>query len=345
MSDPNNAPTGQDVTETSTTAESIFSDASNPAVEAAAASTPDTGSTNEPVIPSVTDFKVPDVSEPVKVDLPGAAATPAPAAAPPAAAPAGAPAAPAVPAAAPAGAVTLDPAQAAQFAAWQAQQAMPPVAQQQPLQVPVQQQQQQPPAPPSQAEIDKAINRYTATPEEFNALFTETDPKKATEILNGMFQKVVTQAVTMAHHLVQDQAAKLHNAVQPYMSFADTQREHMLREQFFATNPDLKGQDLIIQTVMGRLAQERQAGRYQPASEQQVFQDVAAHTKALIAQMQQQGQAGAPAPAVVPAQVTPAAVKPAMAVLPTGGGGGGSPSVPQGQAAAGESQTARSIFG
>jgi hypothetical protein len=205
-------------------------------------------------------------------------------------------------------------------------------------------QQQQAPAPVqlSPQDLDKALNRYTVPVEEFNNLFTETDPVKATAILNNILEKKVVQAVTMANHLIQEAQGQVINQVRPYMSFADSQRELMLRDQFFANNPTLKGQDLLIQTVMAQMAQERQAGVYQPQSEQQVFTDVATRTNALIAGMQQNGP-------VAPAQqgqqpAVQAGGKPAMAVLPSSGGGGAS-SAAGSTARAGENPTARSIFG
>ena len=323
------------------TAADVFGDISNPAVESAILNPEATGSANEPVvpaadIPAVTDFKAPDggtthvdapVSAPVAVVTPAAT----PAVTPPQVAQV--PATPVQPTAE----------QIAQFQAWQAQlqpQNTVPFVANTPAapvaQVPQQTRQL------TQAEIDTAVNRYTVTPEVFNQLFSETDPAKATELFNSILEKKVVQAVTMANHLINEARSTIVGQVQPYMAFADSQRELMLREQFFQTNADLKGQDLLIQTVMAQMAQERQAGVYKPASEQQVFSDVAARTKALIAGMQQQGQA--PAALVPGAQpVVQANGKPAMAVLPSGGGGG-SQSASVSTAAAGQSQTAVAIF-
>jgi hypothetical protein len=336
METPNQAP-DDSVQDTAT---SLFGDATNTAVENQIAenAASDTGSTTEPVaIPSVADFTVPDGGT-THVDDPAAPAVVAPVV--PATPVVAAPVVAAAPAVAP---VQYTPEQIAAFQQWQAAQAQQVIPQ-----APVQPVQHNPQAPRqqqqlTQPEIDQALNRYTVAPEEFNALFNEPDPAKATAILNGMFQKVVVQAVTMAHHLIQDQGAQLKQQVAPYMQFADTQREVMLREQFFLANPDLKGQDLLIQNVMSQLALERQKGVYQPASEQQVFSDVATRTKALIASLQQQGQA-LPTVAGAPAQQAAPAVKPGMARLP-GGGGGGSQSAANGTAAAGQNQTAMNIFG
>jgi hypothetical protein len=306
-------------------AASIFGDISNPAVESAVEPPEGTGSVIEPVVEEAPVVEVPPVvpATPVVPVVPAAAPV------------APAPAAPAPPTAE----------QIAQFQAWQAQQAQQFV----PVQQPVQQQpvhQPQAPRQLTEPEIDKAINRYRVTPEEFNALFNEPDPAKAVGILDGMLQKAVVQAVTMAKHLIDDSASQVQRTVQPYMQFADAQREVMLQEQFFQANPDLKGQDLLIGNVMAQMAVERQKGVYQPQSEAQVFSDVATRTKALIAAMQQQGHVVLPAqPGAVQTPVAPAG-KPRMAVLPTRGGGGGAPPSAAGNAAAaGESQDARSIFG
>jgi hypothetical protein len=306
------------------TAADIFGDISNPAVEAAVTPTEPTGSEIEPVIPKVADFKAPEVEPPTHVDAPVVPVVPV--------ATSQTPATPAP--------VQYTPEQLVQFQQWQAaqqQQVIPPAA------VQPQHQPQAPRQEPqmSQADIDKALNKYVVSVDDFNTLFSEADPVKATAKLNDLLDKKVIQAVTMAHHLIQEAQSQTLGRVQPYMQFADTQREIMLREQFFANNADLKGQDLLIQTVMAQMAQERQAGVYKPQSEQQVFSDVATRTKALIAGMQQQGHT----PASVAQGAQPAARvagKPAMAVLPTGGGG--SQSAANGSAAPGESQTARAIF-
>ena len=336
MSEQTQALEGQDTpTESSAdVAASLFSDISNPAVEAAASEETATSSENEPVIPSVADFKPTTELPPVNVDAAVVAPTVVTGVLP------GAPAASAAPAAAP---VEYTPEQIAQFQQWQAaqqQQIIPPSTQ------PIAQQQQAPraqaPAQLSEAEVDQAINRYRVTPDTFNKLFTEEDPAKASAMLDEMLQGAVKQAVTMSLHLIKDQTVQIQQSVQPYMQFADTQREVMLREQFFQNNPDLRGQDLVIGTVMQQLAAARQSGQYQPANEQQVFLDVATRTKALIAQMQQQGQQVAPQVGAV----TPQGVKPSMVTIPTASGGAGAGSAGGNPSAnSGESQAARSVFG
>lgn len=324
MSNPNDAPT--EVLDTpSQAAVDIFGDASNPAVEQAIAAESGSGSTIEPVVPAAV---VPDLTGMVPPDG-GTTHVDEPVV----------PVTPAAPVATPA--VQYTPDQIAAFQQWQVAQQQQVIPFTPPQQVapaaPVQQQQ-----PLAQADIDKAINRYTVTPEAFNSLFNEPDPAKAAGILNSMLQGAVIQAVTMAHHLNQQTASELTQRVQPYMQFADTQREQMLREQFFAHNADLKGQDALIQTVMAQMAQERRSGAYRPVSEAQVFTDVATRTKALIAGMQQQGQIPA-ASNGAPRQAASAGTKPQMAVLPNSGGGG-SQSAGTSQARPGESSAARSIF-
>lgn len=342
MSDPIEAPPAGQDTNVNPDAASIFGDISNPAVEELVGNPGDTGSVIEPVQPEVVPSVVQVPSAETVVAQQPAAAPVQPAVQQPAQQPANVVQMPQ-----PSQPVQPTPEQLAQFQAWQAQQA----AQQQQFQQPVQQPapvQHQPQAPRqmSQEDINKALNVYTVTPEEFNGLFTEQDSAKAAGILNGMLQKAVVQAVTMSKHLIEDQANQLSSRVQPYMQFADAQREVMLREQFFIANPDLKGQDLLIGNVMNQLAIERQQGAYRPQSEAQVFSDVATRTKALIASLQQQGQfVPAPQQQAAVAPVVPQG-KPQMAVMPTRGGGGGQPpSAAQNAAAAGESQDARNIFG
>lgn len=337
-------------------AESIFGDISNPAVETAIANgtTDATSSGSEQVQPEVKDFKVEDHSKPTEVNDPAVPvvpavapeqSTPAVAAAPP---PAATPATSAAPAVSqpPTG---TSPEQWAQFQAWQAQQQAVATGQfQQPqVQQPVPQMPQpvqQAPKQLTQEEIDKAINKRVVSVDEFNSIFSETDPKKATDVFNGILQGVAVQAATMAHHLIVEATSRLDQQYRPYAQFADSQRELVLREQFFAANPDLVGQDVLINVAQNELNQARAQGRYNPTSAQQVFQDVATRTKALIAGMQRQGQ---PSQVATTQQQPPQAApngKGPMAVLPTVAPVAGAPSAPN-QAAPGESQIARDIFG
>jgi len=322
------APTGQTTEDShNAVAADIFSDISNPDVEKAVESPPATSSTTEPVIPSVTDFKTPKEEPPVEVNTPVT--------------PAATPATPAAP-------VQYTPEQLVAFEQWKAaqqQQIIPPAAtpQQQAAQ-PQQPTQQR--AQPTQAEIDKQINRYTVSPEKFQQMFSEEDPAKAAGVLNEMMQGAVTQAVTMAYHLIQDQGNKLQQTVQPYMQFADNQREVMLREQFYQSNPDLRGQEMLISAVQTQIVAERQSGQYQPVSEAQVLTDVATRTKALIAQWQQNGQHPQAQPnGSVPVSQPHSQVKPPMAALPTTAGGGLAPSAAASKNLPGQNSVAVSLFG
>ncbi len=318
MNQPNEASTGQEIethVETSSeVASSLFDDISNPAVEQAIAAEEPTSSVSEPVIPNAAELEKPTVVNAEEVQPPTDPQIPQ--------------------------AVQYTPEQIAQFQAWQAAQQQQIIPQQQLVQQPVQQPQQLKPE-----EIDKAINRYKVTPETFNKLFTEEDPGKASAILDDILQGAVKQAVTMSAILFRDETARLQQTVQPYMQFADSQREVMLREQFFTANPDLRGQDLVINTVMNELSVARANGQYRPTSEQQVFQDVATRTKALIASMQQQGQQVPTQQGMTRPQSVPQG-KPKMVTLPTVSGGAGAGSAAgQSAAAVGESQAARSVFG
>lgn len=233
--------------------------------------------------------------------------------------------------------VVIDQEKMKQFEQWQKLQSAPvqPVQQQQQQVV----QQQQQPAPvqmPTQSQLspkeaDRIMNKFTLGQQEYDAIFKTDSEEASIAALNNVLQNTVKQAVTMAFHLVNDTESKVINKVQPYIQFADTQRELMLRESFFSEHPSLKGADPIISAVMSQMAQ----GGVKYASQKELFDAVATSTKAQLAQMGLvQGQTNNPTPRA-------ASVKRPMASLPTGGQGGSQASADTGQ---GGSNTARTIF-
>jgi hypothetical protein len=229
--------------------------------------------------------------------------------------------------------VQIDAEKMKQFEAWQQlqqAQSVVPVQQQQHQAAPVQQQQQQVPQL-SKEEADRVLNKFTLTQKEYDAIFKTESEEASIEALNEVLQNTVKQAVTMAFHLVQDTEQRVVSGVKPYMQFADSQREIMLRETFFAEHPTLRGADPILNAVMTQMA----TGGQKFNTQKDLFDAVAKSTKAQLAQMGMvQGQAN----------TKPAGngQKPRMAALPTGGQGGSSQSAATGQS--GGSNTARAIF-
>lgn len=234
--------------------------------------------------------------------------------------------------------IVLDAEKMKQFEEWQKTLGQPTPGAQAPVQQvqqqPVQQQQVQQQPVPQQLppeQVDKMLNKFTLTQKEYDAIFKTDSEEKSIEALNNVLQATVRQAVTMAFHLVQDTEQRVAQTVTPYIKFADTQRELMLRETFFNDHPDLRGAEPVINAVMVQMAQSGQ--KYQ--DQKQLFDAVAKSTKDQLAQLglvQGQGQ-----------QPKPTTRKQPMAVLPTGGQGGRQESANAGQSR--ESNTARNIFG
>lgn len=216
----------------------------------------------------------------------------------------------------------------------QAQVPQMPV-QQQPVQqaAPVQQQ-----APPTQEEIQRQLNIYNLTEADYDAVFDTEDKAQSIRALNDMLQKAVRQAVTMSNVLVQEQAAKLQQTVQPYMQFADEQRTSVLHQAFYTRHADLQAAQPVVDAVLKQFQQ--QGVKFN--SPEQLFDAVAQNTKAYLLQMQQLGQTATPAAqGPVPTQSAPATGKPRMAALPSGGQGGAG----AGGGKSGKVSTAQSLFG
>jgi len=216
---------------------------------------------------------------------------------------------------------TYTPEQIAQFQEWQQSQ----VAQRVQQPAPVQQQVQQ---PLSDEEVAKLTNRFTMTEQDFDAIYEAPDKASAIKAFNKILQGTVMQAVTMANYLAQDHAGKVLETAKPYMQFAESQRNLMLHETFYAQHPDLRGADVIVQAVTSNMAQ--QGVKY--PNEKQLFDAIAQASKAQLAKLGKTGQ-----------QVVPAngKIKQPMASLPTGSQGG-TKMAPVGS---GIQRTAKEIFG
>lgn len=213
--------------------------------------------------------------------------------------------------------------QIAQFQEWQnrqvSQRVQQPVAVQQPT---------PPPAPLPDEEVAKLTNRFTMTEKEFDAIYEAPDKPSAVKAFNDVLQRTVMQAVTMANYLAQDHAGKVLEKAQPYMQFAESQRNLMLHETFYSQHPDLRGADVIVQAVMGNMTQ--QGIKFQ--SEKQLFDAIAQASKAQLAKLGKTGQSTVP---------VNGKVKQPMASLPTGSQGGTRVAA----VGSGSQNTARSLFG
>ena len=212
-----------------------------------------------------------------------------------------------------------------------------PVVPQQPVQ-PVQQAPVQQAAAPSQEEIQKQLNIYNLTEQDYDAVFDTEDKAQSIRALNEVLQKAVRQAVTMSHVLIQEQAARLQQTVQPYMQFADEQRTSVLQQAFYDRHKDLQAAQPVVDAVLKQF--QSQGVKFN--THEQLFDAVAQNTKAYLLQMQQLGQTVTPAAqGPVQAQVAPASGKPRMAALPSGGQGGAG----AGGGKSGNVNTAQALFG
>lgn len=227
-------------------------------------------------------------------------------------------------------------------------QAQPPVQQQAPQGPPQQQPQvlqqpppaqQQPPQQQSPEEIQRALNVYSLSEQDYDSVFNVDSKEESIKALNDVLQKVVRQAVTMSHVLLQDQQQQILQQVQPYMQFADTQRQVMLESSFYQQHPDLQASKPVVDAVLKQF--QSQGVKF--SDEKQLFDAVAQNTKAYLSQLVQLGQTAAP---TLQGQQqtqnggTPQGAKPSMAALPRGGQGGAGAS-----GGSGKVNTAQALFG
>jgi hypothetical protein len=192
-------------------------------------------------------------------------------------------------------------------------------------------------------DVRKELGIYDVSEADYDAIFSTPDKASSIKALNEFGQKIATQAVTMAHVLVQDALARVDSTIRPYTQFADTQHEQMLRYEFFTAHPTLQGQDQIIQLVQQQMAADNWKAKN--PTKAQTFDEVARRTNALIIQMSGNGQPviAQPAPVGAPVGQTVApSTKPPMATLNRGGGGGGGG---QSVTPSGGSSTAKNLFG
>lgn len=197
---------------------------------------------------------------------------------------------------------------------------------------------QAPVVQPTQAEIQQHLNVYNVNEADYDAIFDTEDKQQSINALNAMMQKVVRQAVTMSHVLVQEAQNTLQKQVQPYMQFADEQKHSVLESAFYGRHADLQAAKPVVDAVLKQF----QGSGQKFANPEQLFDAVAQNTKAYLLQLQQLGQTAAPVTqGQVRTQGAPQGGKPRMAALPSGGQGGAG----TGAAASGKTNTAQSLFG
>jgi hypothetical protein len=142
-------------------------------------------------------------------------------------------------------------------------------------------QQQQQQKQLSQEELDKAFNKFVVTPELYAQIFDAEKPEQSIAALNNLVAGAVKQAVTMAYHVMNDQFQQFDGRLKPYMSFADEQRETMLRNQYFEMFPTHKQLDPIIQQVH----QQMKAEGYKASDMKGLFTEVGKRVDAIVNQL------------------------------------------------------------
>lgn len=192
---------------------------------------------------------------------------------------------------------------------------VPPV-----VETPVVQQQQAPVAPAreiSPEEVHKSLNVYNMTESDYASVFEVDSKEESIKNLNGILQKVVRQAVTMAHTLAEQKTTELMQQVQPYMQFADQQRFSGVEQALYQNNPELKGSEPLVEAVVKAFVSK--GAKF--ATPQELFSAITTNVNAYKQRLG--GQTTNPV-ASAPAR-TPA-VKPRMVSLSNGGQGGSAPS-------------------
>lgn len=203
------------------------------------------------------------------------------------------------------------------------------------------QEQQPQPRQMTQEEIDRRLNKYTLTQDDYNKIFASENVEDSISALNNVLQKVALQAVTMAAVHNQNEVRQFRATLDPYTSFANQQMEAQAQHEFYTQNPDLKDYGSIVDMVTNELKMQ---GITFPDREK-AFGEVAKRAKERVTQLQQAAGlqvTGQPAQQVQ-AQPTSAPTqpkKPTMASLPVGGQGGAG-STPS----ANSETTAQKLFG
>lgn len=155
----------------------------------------------------------------------------------------------------------VDPAQWQQFQAFlQAQRTgqipVPGMQGQQHLAQPAQQQQQQQLPQLTDEQKQRFFQTARVTPEVYRGIFESDTPEESMQALENFGQAIVRNALTMANHLVAAEVNRVVEQVQPYMQFADSQRNLMMEQQFYGQNPDMRGMEVLVDESINRLSQQ-----------------------------------------------------------------------------------------
>ena len=197
-------------------------------------------------------------------------------------------------------------------------------------------------APMSQEEINKALKYASVNAETYDAIFESESKEDSMKALEAYGQAIVQNALTAANYLQQEQLQNLQQQLNPYMSFADQQREMALQQEFYGANPELKGMEVLVDSAIAQL----QTTQKQYKSPQELFTDVKTLVQSHLAVMQGgQPQTAQPQSTAAPQPPqTPVQQKPAMATLSTGGQGGAGQTAGSSSSTPGQN-TAKKLFG
>lgn len=143
------------------------------------------------------------------------------------------------------------------------------------------------------------------SPEEFNTKYQirsvttddikvllDQDPAKAAQALNELLIANTRTAVLMASDVFNAQLSKERQAYQPHIEgwtrFQAEQREAKAQSTFYTKYPDLANEKELVQEMIDSLRAKKDAGQVTFASDEQVFEAVAAASRKLLARMNTQ---------------------------------------------------------
>lgn len=193
--------------------------------------------------------------------------------------------------------------------------------------------------PPTQQELEKAMNKFSVDETLFKKIFESETPEESIAAMNQMVQGSVIQAVTMAKHLYENEIHQLRQQLNPYVTYAEQALEHERVNTFYNKNPELKP----LESVVNMVTQQMRAEGLRFESDEKAYEEVAKRAKAQVDLLKAAGLTPqtVQTPVATPSVQAPVAQRPQMAALPTGGqGGGGSTS-----GSTGKQSTAQKLFG
>lgn len=138
----------------------------------------------------------------------------------------------------------------------------------------------------------------------------DADPAKGAQALQSLIIQAVRSGALISKDLFSSDLQKFRGEVEPSMKYYQTEqirkREEALRTEFYTLNPDLKGEEALVDELTAAMVARVNAGQLKISSKEEGFRMVADGAKKIVARMnkpitggtqQGQGTAQAAAPA------------------------------------------------